>query len=179
MTQEEARVFFEFWVGQVIAPGFFVCTISIIVTSLITNYLRFFADKNKEEDLDENRDLNKEFAENFKNFREKVGNKYSGFEKLFIVATLFTLYYSGSLTVAFFKEGMSLFAESNRSMILFFSFIFILIFLLFLLFNLAKKKRIEDGTIKDDKNISLIPTIVSAVMLFLIFFGLVMFLKFS
>ncbi len=47
MTQEEARVFFEFWAGQVIGSVFFACIVSIIVASVFTNYLRLFADKKK------------------------------------------------------------------------------------------------------------------------------------
>lgn len=70
MTQEEIKLFFDFWAGQVIVGVFFACIVSIIVASVFTDYLRLFADEKKE--LDENKDPNKELSENFEAYKEKL-----------------------------------------------------------------------------------------------------------
>ena len=177
MTQEEARVFFEFWVGQVIAPGFFGITISIIVASVITNYLRLFADENKE--LDKNIDPNKELSENFKLFREKNGYKISEYEKLLILCAISTLAFGGSLMITMFETGVSIFKQSYRFTIIISLGFLILLILLFALFNLAKNRRIKEGIIKDNKNTGLLPIIIVSVILISVFLGMVMSLIFA
>lgn len=107
MAQEEIKLFFDFWAGQVIVSVFFACIVAIIVASVIKDYLRLFADEKKK--LDKNRELDKELAENFENFKEKIGHKISIYESLFIWCAISSLGAGGRVAITLYESGVSAF----------------------------------------------------------------------
>lgn len=177
MTQEEIKLFFDFWAGQIIASVFFVCIVAIIVTSVITDYLRLFTDKKKE--LDKNRDLDKELAENFGIFKEKIGHKISIQESLFIWCAISSLGSGGRVARMLFESGVSVFKFPDGTAISLFLRFLIYLNLLFVFYHLSKDKRIKEGIIKDDGNTGLFVINVCAVIMFVVFFGLVISLNFA
>lgn len=176
MTQEEIKLFFDFWAGQIIASVFFACIVAIIVTSVFTNYLRLFADEKKE--LDENRDLSKELAENFEVFNEKTGPKFSRYESLAIWCGISSLGSGGRVAITLFESGVSAFKFPDGIAINLFLRFLIYLNLLFVFYHLSKDKRIKEGIIKDDGNAGLFVINVCAVIMFVVFFTLVIGLNF-
>lgn len=177
MTQEEIKLFFDFWAGQIIASVFFVCIVAIIVSGVITDYLRLFADKKKE--LDKNRDLNKELAENFEIFKEKIGHKISIYESLCVWFGISSLGSGGSVAITLFKSGVSAFKFPDGTAINLFLRFLIYLNLLFVFYHLSKDKRVKEGIIKDDGNTGLFVINVCVVIMFVVFFGLVISLNFA
>ena len=176
MTQEEIKLFFDFWAGRVIASVFFACIVSIIVASVFTDYLRLFADDKKE--LDDNRALDKELAENFEIFKEKTGHKTSLYESLIIWCGISSLGSGGRVAITLFKSGVSAFKLPDGTAISLFLRFLIYLNLLFVFYHLSKDKRIKEGIIKDDGNTGLFVINVCAVIMFVVFFGLVIVLNF-
>ncbi len=171
MTQEEIKLFFDFWAGQVIDSVFFICIVTIIVESVIKDYLRLFADEKKK--LDKNRDLDKELAENFEVYKEKIGHKISIYESLFIWCAISSLGSGGRVAITLFKSGVSAFKLPDGTAISLFLRFLIYLNLLFVFYHLSKDKRIKEGIIKDDGNTGLFVINICAVIMFVVFFGLV------
>ena len=157
--------------------SFFVCIVAIIVSGVITDYLRLFADEKKE--LDKNRDLNKELAENFEIFKEKTGHKISIYESLFIWCVISSLGSGGRVAITLFESGVSAFKLPDGTGISLFLRFLIYLNLLFVFYHLSKDKRIKEGIIKDDGNTGLFVINVCAVIMLVVFFGLVISLNFA
>lgn len=171
MTQEEVKLFFDFWAGQVIGSVFFACIVAIIVASVIKDYLRLFADEKKK--LDKNRGLDKELAENFEVYKEKIEHKISIYKSLFIWCAISSLGSGGRVAITLFESGVSAFKFPDGIAISLFLRFLIYLNLLFVFYHLSKDKRIKEGIIKDDGNTGLFIINVCAVIMFVVFFGLV------